>query len=45
MSCIKFCGDLTEQIQVISGDIDGTVLMTEYKDSIIGYKVSTQIIM
>lgn len=38
ISCIKFVGDLTEQVQVISGDITGKVQLTEFRDGTLGIR-------
>ena len=38
ISCIKFVGDLTEHVHVISGDIKGNVQLTEFKDGRLGIR-------
>ena len=45
ISCIKFSGDLSEQIQVISGDIKGRIYQTEVTYSFLSYKSATTCLM
>ena len=45
ISCVKFAGDLSEQIQVISGDIKGCVQLTEHIYSFLSYKSTTTCLM
>ena len=45
ISCIKFVGDLTEQIHVISGDIKGAIQLTEFRDGTFRFKATPYCLM
>ena len=43
--CVKFVGDLTEQIHVISGDVNGNVQLTEFRDGTFRFKATPYCLM
>ena len=45
ISCIKFVGDLTAQIQVISGDVKGLIHLTEFRDGTFRFKATSYCLM
>jgi len=45
ISCLKFVGDFTEQVQIISGDIKGHVYMSDFKEVFMGCKVTVTCLM
>lgn len=45
ISCVKFVGDLTAEIHVISGDINGNVHLTEFRDGTFRFKANSFCLM
>ena len=45
ISCIKFVGDFTEQVQVISGDVSGLVQWADFKSNLLGFSVTITCLM